>query len=89
MALSATRLKNALKPDIEAQIRAFIGLGATPYPQLTQFSEALATAIANQVVLEVTSFAVVAGSASGTVVRTPPDAATYALGVVTLNGTVT
>lgn len=58
MALSNTRLKNALKPTIEAQMRSFLSLGVTPYPQLTQFCEAMATAIANEVVLEINNNAV-------------------------------
>ena len=58
MPLSNTRLKNALKPVIESQMRAFLVLGIVPYPQLTNFAEAMATAIANEVVSEINANAV-------------------------------
>lgn len=58
MAMDETRLKNALKPQIETQIRTFIGLGVTAYPELTKFSEALATAIAKEVLTEIVTNAV-------------------------------
>lgn len=55
MALDATRLKNALSPDLESQIRSFLNLGATPYPDLTNFCNAIATSFANKVVAEITA----------------------------------
>lgn len=54
MALDSTRLKNALKSEIEAQIRSFLVLGVVPYPELTKFAEALGTAISTKVIAEVT-----------------------------------
>lgn len=53
MALDADRLKTALTPEIESQMRSLLTLGGTPYPQLSNFAEALATAIANKVVEEI------------------------------------
>lgn len=50
MALNATTLGGVLKTEIEAQVRSFLGLGATPYPQLTSWAEAMGTAIATKVV---------------------------------------
>ena len=52
MALSISRLA----ADLEAKIRASNGLGATPYPLLTQYCTDQATAFIN----EVTNYAAVA-----------------------------
>lgn len=72
MALNATTLKNEYKTDLEAQIRLFLSLGSTPYPQLTQFCEAVATAIANKTVAHITANAALnnakfSGTFNGTV----------------------
>lgn len=55
MALDSTRLKDALKPQIETQIRTALALGATPYPELTKFADALAIAISSTVIAEITA----------------------------------
>lgn len=66
MSLDSTRLKNALKTEIEAQIRSFLVLGVTPYPELTKFSEALATGISSKVIAEFTANAALSsGSCAG------------------------
>ncbi len=55
MALNATTLGTALGTEIETQIRAYLSLGATPYPQLTEFAEGMAKAIADKVVAHIVS----------------------------------
>jgi uncharacterized Fe-S cluster-containing radical SAM superfamily enzyme len=63
MALSSSRLATALKPIIESKIRTLVIAGdPTAYPQLTNFSQALAEAIAQEVVAEITANAVVSVS---------------------------
>jgi hypothetical protein len=86
MALNSTRLKNALKPKIESYIRSFILEGdATPYPNLTEFSGALAQAIAEEVVTELTTNAVVTVSVPSVSVS----AGTFTAGVTPVTGTGT
>ena len=55
MALDSAVLKGDLKPEIEAQMRSLLNLGSTPYPDLTKFADALATAIATKVVAHIKS----------------------------------
>lgn len=62
MALDSIRLKNALAPEIEAQMRIFLSLGSTPYPQMTNFANSMATAIASKVVAEITANAQLNGA---------------------------
>lgn len=53
MALNVSRLAAALKPKIESKIRQYVIDGdATPYPQLTEFAQALSEAIAEEIVSE-------------------------------------
>lgn len=72
MALDANRLRDAIKPELETQLRSLLGLGATPYPDLTKACEAFATAIASKVVAEITANAALnnaqfSGTFAGTV----------------------
>lgn len=68
MAMDRTRLRNALKPVIEQNMRDFILSGdATPYPQMTAFADALAKAIADEVIDEITGFATLSGLCNGVV----------------------
>lgn len=70
MSLDASRLAGVLGPEIESQIRSALTLGPTPYPRLTQFSEALAQAIASKVLEEIVNHAEVSNAqtqANGTV----------------------
>lgn len=54
MSLDATRLANAIAPDLESQIRTAILSGsAVPYPNLTAFCQAVASSIATKVVAEI------------------------------------
>lgn len=89
MALDSTRLKDALKPEIEAQIRAFLSLGATPYPQLTAFSEAMATAIATKVVNEIKTNGQTQATFSGTYPVAGGSGGTVTITNQAVNGTVT
>lgn len=77
MALDSSRLGTALKPVIEAKIRAYVIDGdSTPYPELTEFSKALAEAIAEKVVQElVTNAALNNAKFSGTFAGTVAGAA--------------
>lgn len=69
MALSSSRLATALKPIIESKIRTLVIAGdPTAYPQLTNFSQALAEAIAQEVVAEITANAVVTVSVPAMVI---------------------
>lgn len=71
MAMDVGRLKAALAPDIENRIRsALLNNDQTPYPNLTAFSNELAQSIAQQVISEITNFAVVSGHATGTLTGT-------------------
>ncbi len=72
MALDATRLAAAIQPELESKIRSMILSGdATPYPNLTNFTQAIAESIANQVIAEITDHAVVAGISGATVYSLP------------------
>lgn len=58
MSLDATRLANAIAPDLESQIRTAILSGsATPYPNLTAFCQSVASSIATKVIAEITAHA--------------------------------
>jgi hypothetical protein len=64
MALNATRLANAIKPEIESKVRSYIlGGDAASYPNLTEFCRAIAEAVAAAVVSELTTNAVVSVNA--------------------------
>lgn len=72
MAMDRTRLRNALKPVIEQNMRDFIlGGDATPYPQMTAFADALAKSIADEVIDEITGFAELDGGCTGVVTSNP------------------
>jgi hypothetical protein len=84
MALDSTRLGNAIKPLIESNIRSYILSGdATSYPNLTNFSKALAEAIASAVVSEITTNAVVSVDVTSLTVN----AGTFVSGVTPITGT--
>lgn len=76
MAMNATTLAGALKPEIKSQIATlFGGVPLAGAVNLDQFAEAMAKAIANKVVDHIQTFAVVTvngvqggiGSATGTI----------------------
>lgn len=51
MALNSATLKAAIKPDLEQKMRTYILAGdMTPYPELTNFCEAVAESLANKIV---------------------------------------
>lgn len=54
-----------LAAEMEANVRAALGLGATPYPQLTAYVGALAAAIVNHITTN--------GSVSTGTINTQPD----------------
>lgn len=64
--MNPTNLKNALAPEIEAQVRAFLSLGSTPYPQLTAWANAMGTAIATKVIEHIQTSAQTQATFSGT-----------------------
>ena len=68
MSVDSTRLATALAPEIESKMRSLILSGdATPYPQLSNFAQALAEAIAVKVLAELTTNMRVKGIAGATV----------------------
>ena len=89
MAMNSTTLKNTLKVTIENQVRSFLSLGVTPYPQLTAWSEAMATAIATDVVNHITANAQTAAQFSGTYNVTGGSGGTVTITNQPVNGSVT
>lgn len=89
MAMNSTTLKNTLKVTIESQIRTFLSLGITPYPQLTAWSEAMATAIATDVVNHIKNTAQTAATFTGTYPVTGGSGGTVTITNQPVNGTVT
>lgn len=93
MALNAARLAAAIAPEIESKIRdAILSGSAVPYPNLTNFAQALAEAIAEQVVIEITTNAVVAGLPGGATVTSLPGGTGTTVGYLnsaTVTGAVT
>ena len=59
MALNPAALQVALAARLEQEIRTALSLGATPYPQLTQFCEGTATAQANEILPHIVANAAV------------------------------
>lgn len=80
MALNAS----SLAADIESGVRSSQGLGSTPYPQLTSYCQALATAIVDHIKnnAEIDNGQV----NSNNVTRSPSDTATYTIDSTTVTG---
>lgn len=89
MAMNATTLKNTLKVTIENQVRSFLNLGVTPYTELTKWSEAMATAIATDVINHIQSNAQTAAQFSGTYPVTGGGGGSITITNQAVNGTVT
>ena len=88
MALNPNTLQPILASDIEQQIRTFLTLGIVPYPQLTQFSNALATAISTRVLGHIQANAQTSATFSGTYPVVGGGGGTVTITNQAVNGTV-
>lgn len=89
MALNPNALQPVLATDIEQQIRTFLTLGSVPYPRLTQFSNALATAISIRVLGHIQTNAQTSATFSGSYAVSGGGGGTVTITNQTVNGVVT